>query len=169
MKEKKLVHVGTFGQPLGLKGDIKINIFTSSFESFKLLDKFFIEDEKSNLVFKNLRQVGKKIIGSIEECKDRDEALLFKGKHILTLRKNFPKTKDDEYYVVDLIGCKVIDMKDHILGRVEDIQNFGASDLIEIAHINKKKFYIPMDKDNLVSVDLYNKIIFVDPIKGLLN
>ena len=44
MKKKELVHVGTFGQPQGLKGDIKINIFTSSFESFKMLKNFFIQE-----------------------------------------------------------------------------------------------------------------------------
>ena len=65
MKKKELVHVGTFGQPQGLKGDIKINVFTSSFESFKILKFFFIDDQKSALVFKTLRKVGKKIIGSV--------------------------------------------------------------------------------------------------------
>jgi len=168
MKEKDLVHVGTFGHPQGLKGNIKINIFTSSLESFKMLKKYFIKDEKSVLVFKALRLVGKKIIGSVEESKDRDAALLFKGKHILTLRENFPKTKNDEYYVLDLINCKVMDIKNNTIGVVQDIQNFGAGDLIEIIFSGKNFFYIPMNDENLVSVDIINKIIIVNPIKGLL-
>ena len=145
MQEKKLVHVGTFGQPQGLKGDIKINIFTSSFESFRELKKYFIQDDKSVLIFKALKIVGKKIIGSIEECKDRETAILFKGRHILALRENFPKIKNSEYYVVDLIDCKVLDMKNSILGTVVDIKNFGAGDLIEIAYPGKNFFYIPMN------------------------
>jgi 16S rRNA processing protein RimM len=169
MKEKELIHVGTFGQPQGLKGDIKINIFTSSLESFKTLKKYYLQDKKSVLVFKAIRQVGKKIIGSIEECKNRDMALSFKGKHILVLRNSFPETKDYEYYIVDLIGCEVLDINNKILGVVEDVKNFGAGDLIEINYPNKKNFYIPMDKDNLISVNIVKKTIIVDPIVGLLN
>ena len=169
MKEKLLVHVGTFGHPQGLKGEIKINIFTSSFESFKMLKNFFIQDEKTDFIFKELKQVGKKIIGSIEECNNRDDATLFKGKKILALRTNFPRTKDEEYYVVDLIGCKVLNKQNHFLGVVEDIKNFGAGDLLDIRNEGKKNFYIPMDDDNLVNVDLLKKIIIVDPINGLLD
>ena len=45
---------------------------------------------------------------------------------------------------------------------------FGASDLLE-TKINNKIFYIPMNKDNLVSVNLDNKEIIVNPIKGIID
>ena len=169
MKEKKLVHVGTFGQPQGLKGEIKINIFTSSLESFKLLKKYFIEDEKSVLIFKRIHLIGKKVIGSIEICNDRNTALLYKGKHILALRENFPQTKDSEYYIVDLIGCEILDIKNNFLGIVNDIPNYGAGNLIEFKNEKKKIFYIPMNNENLINIDLIKKIIIVNPIKGILD
>ena len=169
MKKKDLVHVATFGRPQGLKGDVKINIFTSSFESFKMLKSFFMEDGKSSLIFTSLRQIGKKNIGSIEGCEDRDAALDFKGKHIFAFRENFPKTNNDEYYVLDLIGCKVINMKKKSLGKVIDIKNFGADNLIEIINNGKKTFYIPMNEDNIINVDINKKKILVNPIKGLLD
>jgi len=169
MKKKELVHVGTFGQPQGLKGHIKINIFTSSFESFKILKNYFIEENKSNLVFVSLRKIGKKYIGSLKGCEDRDTALSFNGKHIFSLRENFPKNNNNEYYVVDLIGCEVVNMKNFFLGSVIDIKNFGAGDLIEIQSPTKKIFYIPMNEENLVNVDINKKNIIVNPILGLLD
>ena len=171
MEIKDLVHVGTFGQPQGLKGDIKINIFTSSLESFKILNKYFIkiEDEFSDLSFKSIKKVGKKNIASIDQSKNRDEALTFRGKDIFTLRKNFPEIKSDEHYIIDLIGCNVVDKKDQMLGIVDDIKNFGAGDLIEIKSTGKDNFYIPMNKENLISVDIEKRNIVVDPILGLLD
>ena len=169
MKKNELFHVGTFGQPQGLKGDIKINIFTSSFESFKKLKNFFMKDGKSCWIFTSLRKVGKKNIGSIEGCQDRDAALDFKGKHIFAFRENFPKINNDEYYVVDLIGCEVINVENESLGKVIDIKNFGAGDLIEIINNVKKTFYIPMNEENIINVDIYKKKILVNPIKGLLD
>jgi 16S rRNA processing protein RimM len=169
MENKEFVCVGTFGQPQGLKGEIKINIFTSSFESFKMLKNFYINDKKTILIFDTFRKVGKKIICSVEGCIDRDAALLFKGNHIFALRKDFPKTKDNEYYIVDLIDSRVLDMQNNNLGIVEDIKNFGAGDLLEINSPKKKNFYIPMNNENLVSVDAKNKIVILNPINGLLD
>jgi 16S rRNA processing protein RimM len=168
MIEKKFVHIGTFGQPQGLKGEIKINIFTSSLESFKILNSFFIEADKKNLIFKKLRNIGKKIIATLENCNDRDAALLFKNKKIYTLRSNFPKINDDKFYIIDLIGCNVLDVKNNIIGVVKDIPNYGAGDLIEIGRENNKDFYVPMNDENVISIDIINRIIIVNPIQGIL-
>mgnify|MGYP006229065287 CR=1 FL=1 len=169
MKDKDYVLVGIFGQPHGLKGEIKINIKTSSLDSFKILKNYFIEGEKLFFTFKKIKKIGKRIVASIENSQDRDEALSLNGKKIFTLRQNFPKIQDGEYYVVDLVGSCVVDLNKNILGVVEDIKDFGAGNLIEIKNSDKKSFYIPMNKENLISIDKNNKIITVDPIEGLLD
>ena len=169
MKNKKLIHVATFGQPQGLKGEIKINIHTSSFESFKNLNQFFMEDGVSKLIFNSFRVIGKKNTLFIQGCEDRDTAETYKGKKIYTLREHLPDINSDEYYVNDLIGFKVINMKKKDLGKIIDIKNFGAGDLIEVCKEDNKKFFIPMNKDNLINIDLQKMIIIVDPILGLLD
>ena len=169
MKKNDLVHVGTFGQPQGLKGDIKINILTSSLESFKILKNYFMQDGEIILHFTALRKIGKKNIASLEGCEDRNTALDYKGIHIFSSKENFSKISEDEYYVIDLIGCDVLNVEKESLGIVVDIKNFGAGDLIEITTVNKKNFYIPMNDENLISVNILEKKIIVNPMKGLLD
>jgi 16S rRNA processing protein RimM len=169
MKKNDLVHVGTFGQPQGLKGDIKINILTASFESFKILKNYFMEDGKTIFHFTALRKIGKKNIASLEGCEDRNAALNYKGIHIFSSKENFSKIGEDEYYVIDLIGCDVFNVDKVSLGIVVDIKNFGAGDLIEITSANKRNFYIPMNDDNLTNVNILEKKIIVNPMKGLLD
>jgi 16S rRNA processing protein RimM len=169
MKKNDLIHVGTFGQPQGLKGDIKINILTSSLESFKILKNYFMQDSKTILHFTALRKIGKKNVASLEGCEDRNAALDYKGKYIFSLKENFSKISEDEYYVIDLIGCDVFNIEKKSLGIVIDIKNFGAGDLIEVTSGSKKIFYIPMNDDNLVSVNILEKKIIVNPMKGLLD
>jgi 16S rRNA processing protein RimM len=169
MEDKKnYVFVGTFGQPHGLKGEIYINIQTSSLDSFKLLKKYFLDDYKLELIFKKFRKIGKKIVASIENCQNRDEASLYKGKHIYVLRKNFPFIENDSYYVVDLIDCLVVNIQNKKLGKVVDVKNYGAGDLIEVIDNSKKTFFIPMNKENLEKVNIEKKIITVNPISGLI-
>jgi 16S rRNA processing protein RimM len=169
MKKNDLVHVGTFGQPQGLKGDIKINILTTSLESFKILKNYFMYDGKTIFHFTALRKIGKKNIASLEGCEDRNAALNYKGIHIFSSKENFSKIGEDEYYVIDLIGCDVFNVDKVSLGIVVDIKNFGAGDLIEITSANKRNFYIPMNDDNLTNVNILEKKIIVNPMKGLLD
>ena len=169
MKNKDLVHVGTFGQPQGLKGDIKINILTSSLESFKILKNYFMQDGEIILHFTALRKIGKKNIASLDGCEDRNAALDYKGIYIFSSKENFSKIGEDEYYVIDLIGCDVYNTQKESLGIVADIKNFGAGDLIEITNSSQKNFYIPMNDDNLINVNILKKKIIVNPMKGLLD
>ena len=80
-----------------------------------------------------------------------------------------PKTKKNQFYIFDLINCAVKTSKNNLLGNIINIDNFGAGDLIEIGKINNKSFYIPMNEDNIVKVDIKKKLVIVDPIKGILN
>ena len=169
MNDKKLVLIGTFGQPQGLKGEIKINIFTSSLESFKLLNPYFMNDGKSKWNVISVVQKGKKYIASLKGCEDRDAALLLKGKQIFSFRKNFPPTKDGQYYALDLVDCEVINMEKKVLGIVINVKNFGAGDLLEIKRNDQKNFYIPVNKKNLINVDISKKIIMADPMLGLID
>ena len=168
MNKKNIVHIGTFGQPQGLKGEIKIIMFISSFESFKKLQLYLKEDGKTEWHFVKFRHVGNKLIAMLEDCQDRDSALALKGKKIYSSRKNFPKTKSHEYYVIDLIGCKVKNIENQNLGVVVNIQNFGASDLMEVKNNFQKIFYIPMNDGNVVNVDTRKKMIIVNPMAGVL-
>ena len=68
-----------------------------------------------------------------------------------------------------MIGCAVFNAEKESLGIVVDIKNFGAGDLIEIKRDSKKNFYIPMNDDNLISVNILEKKIIVNPMKGLLD
>ena len=55
------------------------------------------------------------------------------------------------------------------MGNIIKIDNFGAGDLVKVKRTNNKSFYIPMNEDNVVKVDLKKKLVIVNPIKGILN
>ena len=168
MNKSNLVHVGTFGSPIGLKGEIKVKMLTSSFEFFKMLKFYFNEDASETWKFIKMRVLNNKLIVHLQDCNNRDEAEKFRGKKIFSQLNNFPKTNKGEYYVRDLLDCSVIMINGKKIGNLVSVKNFGASDLLE-TKINNKTFYIPMNKDNLVSVDIDKKKIIVNLIKGIID
>jgi 16S rRNA processing protein RimM len=115
-----------------------------------------------------MRILNNKLIVHPQDCNNRDDAEKFRGIKIFSQSSNFPKTNKDEYYARDLIGFRVIMINGKKIGNVMSVKNFGASDLLE-TKINNKTFYIPMNKDNLVSVDMDKKKIIVNLLKGIID
>ena len=169
MKKKQLVHIGSFGRPLGLKGEVKIIVNTFEFNTIKSMSSYLINERGLIWNFQYLKIRKDKLIGKFQECNSRNCVEKLSGKKIFIDKSNLPKTEKNQFYVFDLINCKVKTINNKLLGNIINIDNFGASDLINIKKTNNKSFYIPMNEDNIVKVDIKKKLVIVNPIKGILD
>ena len=169
MKKKQLVHIGSFGRPLGLKGEVKIIVNTFEFNTIKSMSSYLINERGLICNFQYLKIRKDKLIGKFQECNSRNCVEKLTGKKIFIDKSNLPKIKKNQFYVIDLINSKVKTINNELLGNIINIDNFGAGDLINIKKTNNKSFYIPMNEDNIVKVDIKKKIVIVNPIKGILD
>ena len=169
MKKKQLFHIGTFGKPVGLKGEIKIIMHNLEFNTFKSLNTYLLDEESMFWDFQYLKINKNKLTGKLKKCNSINCAEKLNGKKIFIDINHLPKNKKNQFYIFDLINCEVKTSKNILLGNIIDIDNFGAGDLIKIKKDNNKSFYIPMNEDNVVKVNLKKKLVIVNPIKGILN
>ena len=167
MNQSNFVHVGTFGTAIGLKGEVKLNLLTSTVDVFKSLGHYYNFDQSIKWSFESIVMRQKKCVALPSHCKNRNDAEELKNQKIFSFKDNFFSTNPNEYLVSDLISCEIIHKNGTFLGKVISVDNFGAGDLLETIYKNKK-IYIPLD-DNVMSVDLEKKIILVDPIKGIID
>ena len=168
MSELNFVHVGTFGAAIGLKGEIKINLLTPSFLVFKSLERYYNFDQSTEWKFDFIKMRNEKCVALPSHCKSRDDAENLKNQKIFASKEKFPKTKSSEYFVDDLIGSKVVHKNGDFIGNVTSVDNFGAGDLLEI-NFRGNKIYIPLNDDNVISIDIEHKNILVNPIKGIID
>ena len=168
MNQSKFIHVGTFGPPVGMKGEIKLIFLTTDFKFFQNLNEYFDETFLNLYFFKNMRLNNDKLIVHPSDCSSRDDAEKLKGKKIFSKFTNFPNLKQHEYYIKDLIGCSVDLENGENIGEVVGVDNFGSCDLIDVRK-NYKNIYIPMNDENIVSIKISSKKIVANPIKGIIN
>ena len=168
MNKSNFVHVATFGAAIGLKGEIKVNLLTSTIDVFRSLDQYYNFDQSIEWRFDSIVMRQEKCVALPSHCKNRNDADELKSKKIFSFKENFPSIKTNEYYVRDLISCEIRHENGTALGNVISVDNFGAGDLLETI-CKDKKIYIPLNDDNVVSVDLEKKIIIVNPIKGIFD
>ena len=171
MKKKQLFHIGTFGKPVGLKGKIKIIMYNFEFNKFKSksLSSYLVDESNVFWNFQYLKINNNKLTGKLKNCSSINCAEKLNGKKIFIDINNLPKNKKNQFYVFDLINCEVKTLNEKLLGKISNIDNFGAGDLINIKQSNGKNFFIPINKENVVGVNIKKKLVTVNPIKGILD
>ena len=75
---------------------------------------------------------------------------------------------DDEYFYDDLVGLEVSSIKGKKIGIVTSIYNNGRHDILNIDY-NGKNVAIPYVDAFIKDVDIDNKVIIVELIKGLID
>lgn len=152
MKELNKILVGKIVAPQGIRGEVRVQTYTQNPTDLKTLKLY--SDKLADNSFHFVRQLNPKstvVIAKIDGVNDRNAAELLRGIELFIDRADLPELKDGEYYQADLIGMKVV-RNDLVLGVVDNIQNYGGGDILEL------------DNGDLISfvgadVDLKNKII----------
>ncbi|SEK37228.1 16S rRNA processing protein RimM [Roseateles sp. YR242] len=72
------------------------------------------------------------IVAQAEGVSDRSSAEALKGARIFVSRSTFPKTDNDEYYWIDLIGLTVVNREGQTLGDVQDLIDTGPHCVLRI-------------------------------------
>jgi 16S rRNA processing protein RimM len=62
-------------------------------------------------------------------------------------REALPELGEGEYYYSDLLGLPCVSTDGTGLGKCVAVENFGASDVLEIQMPDGKKFMVPMTPD----------------------
>ncbi len=124
----------------GIKGGVKILCFC---EDPLQIEKYPLCDAKGNSVKIKISNKNKAVVGSnasgdpilivtIDGVLDRNKAEELRGAEFFVNREDLNETPDDEFYYVDLIGLDVIDATAKKIGKVLNVQDFGAGGMLEI-------------------------------------
>lgn len=151
MQEKSNhILVGRISGIYGIKGWVKIESYTRPPENIFLYSPWYVEKDNEQQKIKLLegKNHGKGLIAMLENINDRDVARKFIDANISIMRSQLPELESGEYYWSDLLGMRVIDQKDNVLGQLQQIMETGANDVLVIE--GEKRHLIPLIWDKYV-------------------
>ncbi len=163
------IQIGVIVGASGIKGLLKVKIFLVDPKIIKKLGTIMLNSSIKKYKIDFIRKQKNLTIVKLDGIEDRNKVELLINKKIYIDIKQLPILKKNEFYSYQLIGLRVERKNKKKLGIVKNINNFGSDDLIEIETINKKTIFLPINKENVLEIDINNKRIIVEPIKGLLN
>lgn len=157
-----LVYVGKIVNTHGIKGELRIK---SDFEKkdlvFKVGGKIIIDKEEHIIRSYRVHKVFDMI--TIDELDNINDVLCYVGKNVYVSRDSLKLSKKD-YLLSDLIGLNVV-FNDKVYGIVKDYSN-DLNPLLQIEY--DTNYFIPINSNYIIDVDLENKKIIVDDILGLI-
>lgn len=130
----------------GVAGEVRLKLFGEGAAALSLHKSF--NDGALTLV--KVRDDGKGgAVARLAESTSRADAERLRGTLLTVPREALPPLADGEFYHADLIGLPVVTDAGEAVGAVCAIENFGATDLVEITRLpvpekGPKTFMVPM-------------------------
>ncbi len=166
--EVKRAPIGVVRKPHGIKGGLKVTLYSIDLESLRDLEQLFV---KTGSDWKQLTLVSSQgyddfAILNFKEIVDRTEAEAFRDLEIFTLREDLPELNDDEFYIDDLIDCDVVNEQNENLGKVTEIINPGAHDVLLVSD-GSTETLVPLVDEWVLSIDIAARLIQVNSAEEL--
>ena len=167
MNKEELIHIATIGKTIGLKGEMKLNLFSDFPEQFKK-NATFETSKNTTITISKVNHSKPSIF--IEGVDNVDDAKKYTNVKIYSTRsktKEDIKLRDGEYFYFDLIGSKVYE-GELLLGVLSEIDRIGINNYFKIDTTNElqekglsKFFLLPYLDKFVLDIDIENKVIKV--------
>lgn len=129
----------------GIAGEVRLKLFTASIEGVKTHRQF--EAGGRTLTLQSLRPGPQGAVARFAEVADRTAAEALRGTLLTVPRESLPALPEGEYYWHDLVGLAVFTPDGVEVGQVTGVENFGASDLLEVTKASGGSVLVPLIPD----------------------
>ena len=156
----------------GIHGEVRLKLFGEGVDALSKHKTLIALGPKKgarrSVTLKKIRPDNKGgAVARLAEAGNRGEAERMRGTVLAVSREALPDLDEGEYYHIDLIGLRAVSDSGETVGRVSAVQNFGASDIIEIEKDpvpakGMKSFMVPMTKQAVIEWDSEKLVIAED-------
>lgn len=166
------VCVGVISGARGLNGEVWVRSFTAVPEDVAAYGSVSDAAGARRFMLTVVGHGSGGVIARINGIADRTAAEAVKGAELFVDRAALPAPGEDEFYFADLIGLRAerADESDEaalLMGRVEDVHDFGAGAVLEVKLVQGGAVMVPFTREAVPSVDLAHGRVLIAPLPGL--
>ena len=149
----------------GVSGEVRLKLFGEGVEALSHHKELVARDTGRTLTLKKIRSDNKGgAVARLAEISTRGAAEKLRGTVLTVSKEALPPLEEGEYYHADLIGLSAQTDAGETVGRVIAVENFGATDIIEIERDpvpekGMKTFMVPMTEAAVLRWDSERLVI----------
>jgi 16S rRNA processing protein RimM len=166
---EKFLKIGIIASTHGLKGEVKVYPTTNDIRRYDELIDVIVDTKDGHLVLEiqQVKYFKKMVILKFKGIDHINDVEKYKGKDLLVTRENAVKLEEDEYYIADLLGMKIIS-DDGKVGTLVDVIESSANDVYVVEFEEIGEVLIPAIKDCILNIDIEGKVMNVHLLDGLV-
>ncbi|TIC82080.1 ribosome maturation factor RimM [Crenobacter intestini] len=155
MRSEDLVVMGYISGAFGVRGWVKIHADTEYADSLFDYPVWWLgkDGSWSAYTFEEGAVQPKALVAKLEGVSGRDAAHALRGCEIAVARAELPAAGEGEYYWTDLIGLEVFNPAGERLGKVKNLMQTGANDVLVLDDHGKERL-LPFVEQVVLEVDL---------------
>ncbi len=165
-----LISVARIARPQGIRGEVIADLLTDFPERFAALETARVKTPDGELLtlrLENSRPHKGRILLKFAGYDTMNAAETLRDARVMVMRDQLVKLPEDSFYSFDLVDCEVTTKDGQPVGRVGNVQNYGAAPLL-VVDADDKEFMIPLASSICIEIDVAQKRIVIDPPEGLL-
>ena len=126
--------MGRIMAPFGVKGWVKVQPNTAAIQNLLAYRTWWVggEGDWREHAVAAAKVQGDAVVARLAGYDDRDAAATLRGKPVAVPRAALPEAKSGEFYWADLIGLAVVNESGQDFGRVTEILETGANDVLVV-------------------------------------
>lgn len=165
-----ILKVGVITTTHGVRGEVKVYPTTDAAERFLELDYVLLDTGKElkELHIQNVKFFKNLAILKFREIDNINDIEKYKGCSLWVRREDGQELSEDEYYVADLLGMKVVLEDGTPFGILENVMETGANDVYVVTREQGDEVLLPAIKDCILDVDIEENVMTVHLMKGLI-
>ena len=160
---EQYLRVGVITNSHGIKGEVKVFPTTDDIKRFDYLEEAVIDTGKEyiNVNVTGVKYFKNMVILKFKQYDNINDILKFKGLDLLVSRENAIPLGEDEHFIVDLIGCNVVDEEKNYIGELVDVMETGANGVYVIKTPEGREVLFPVIEQCVLNKDIENKTITI--------
>lgn len=167
MSENSRILLGVITGVHGIQGEVRLKSFTADPEAIAGYGPLDASNGQT-LTIRSLKPHKDFYRARIDGVTDRNTAETLRGVELFIPRDRLPEPEEDEVYHADLVGLAVLDTSGNQVGKVENILDFGAGELLELKLNGKNAtVLIPFNIETAPDIDLDAGTLTISPPEGL--
>ncbi len=169
-----LLSIGRVSRAHGLRGELRVELHFAGSDALSRVQQVWLSESADapsgarGFTLEEARAVPKAYLVKLEGVSDRNAAELLRGRTLWVERSALPETDEDEYYLVDLLGAKVLG-PDGEIGVVEQIATHPSVDAIVIRTADGRSLEQPLVPAFVARVSVAEKLIELSSLEGLIS
>lgn len=159
--------VGFLRRPHGIRGEIVMDLHTDFPERLKRGRKMFVSDEYKPVTIQSVREHQNGVLIKFNGIDTPEDAGQLRNQWVFVKAKDVPPLPEGHIYQYQLIGFKVVDENDVLLGELAEIIETGANNVYVVKDESGRELLLPNIPAVVLDLDTVHRLMRVHLLEGL--